>query len=221
MLRGLFVLSLVPVGVSFVRRLRDRRGPAEAFAALYLASLLPWSFAWSRYLLPLFPLYFGYLFHGLALIEGRSGRRSAGPWLTIGATCALALSYAGAAATYRPDPEGSYLRSEAFRGLQAAVVQHVPPEGVLLGSGDTRAVALLVERPIALAHAAADDEVWAYADALGARFALVADSAAGQDRRLAGLIARHPDRATLLFREGRFALYAIEPSRPASLQAVP
>lgn len=83
----------------WVQSCRDRPGPAELFAPLYIGMILLWPEVWSgdRFLLPLLPVGLLYAAEGVGLLAGAVSRRSRAPTrertasLLIGGTLAAAV----------------------------------------------------------------------------------------------------------------------------------
>lgn len=166
-------LSLIPLGFGLGHRIRRRFGVTEAFFVLYAISLLPWSFSGVRYLAPLIPFYYFYLFGGLYRLGERGNERVA-RLATASVAAALITVYALRYQTLlfeeghlpgltelAADPVYVYLREET------------PPATVLMTSGDPRAAVFFARR--AASAAPRDVSRWpAFAERLGASYAVVA-----------------------------------------------
>ena len=151
----LFLLFALPVGLGFGARLLRWRSPVELFAACYAAALLPWTFSWSRYLIPLLPLYFFYLFAGLARLEAWLGARTRLPRGALLAATLLLLggSYATKYAAYDHRPIDSPVATAAAREAFAYVERHTRPGDVVV-TGRPRMLVLFVDRAVVAPHRA-------------------------------------------------------------------
>ena len=206
----LFFLSLLPVGVSFGTRLLRRASPVELFAAFYVAALLPWTFIWSRYLIPILPLYFFYLFAGLTQIE---------TWLTPrtrlpkGALLAFTLVLLGASYTSKytmleRQPIDSPIATAAADEVFAYIEQHTRLDALLV-TGHPRMLVLAIDRKIVGPHQASDAELLDYFETIGADYLLTGPHDAVRSAQLEALVKRHPDAFRLVFANDAFRLYRI------------
>ena len=197
----LFVGALIPVGVGFIHRVRRRFGPAEAFAVLYVLALLPWTFTAVRYLFPLYPLYYLYLVVGV----WRLGRDSLGRQWAINTVLigALGLSYGTRYLEWATGLPTSVLHED-----DASVYQYMratlPDSTVVVSSEDPRPA--IYHTRLRASNGPDDVATWsAYADQIGATYALVRD----QDDVALELL-RDP-RHQLVRRDGDLSLYRVCP----------
>lgn len=204
-----FAVAFIPIALGFLHRARRRFGPVEAFAALYVLSLLPWTFSGTRYLYPLFPLYYLYLLIGV----WRLGRDSLGRmWLVN--TClaaAIALSYGGRyieGAVKRPNPVVNPDHEEVYQYIRATT----PEESIFLSTGDPRPPAYHIRRNVS--RGPEDLTEWlAYADRLNASYALVLD-----ENEIATDLLRNA-RHRVVLRSGDLTLYQLCPTTCAAPSA--
>jgi hypothetical protein len=195
------LLTLPLVGLGLVGRARRGGGAAEAFCVLYALGLLPWSFGWQRYLIPLVPFYFAYLFMGLRTLEARVGPRVR--YATLAVSAALAVVYASAyAAAGREAPRYNADVADA-RALYAYVRTHAPPDAVVATTFDPRYVPFHTRRAASVVSGPPAE--WpAYARRVGATYL------AARDR---DLVRAGADLGGGAFREvfsaGDFTLYRV------------
>jgi 4-amino-4-deoxy-L-arabinose transferase-like glycosyltransferase len=164
-------LSLIPVGIGIGYRLRRRFGVIEAFCLLYALSLLPWSFSGVRYLAPLVPFYYFYLFAGLERLH--AARERAGRAATVAVSAALLIVFGlqyRSALFEGPDHPG--LDELAADPVYAYLREETPRSAVVITSGDPRPPVFFSRR--AAAAAPQDVRRWpAFAEHVGASYALV------------------------------------------------
>ena len=218
--QAFFLLFALPVGLGYGVRLVRRGSPVELFAACYVAALLPWSFSWSRYLLPVLPLYFFYLFAGLAWLEAWLGgrvRRPRGALLGF-ALVALGGSYAAEYATLDLRPVESPVESAAAREAFAAVERITRPGDVLV-TGRPRMLTLFVDRGLVAPHRARDAALLDYFASVSADYVLTGPHDVERSAQLEALVERRPDAFELAFANGPFRLYRLgRPPRPAGVR---
>lgn len=166
-------LSLVPLGLGLGHRLRRRFGGIEAFVVLYALSLLPWSFSGVRYLAPLIPFYYFYLFVGLE--RWHAGRRTqrvarlATASVAVALVTVYALRYEALLLDGRHSPDLAELAADP---VYVYLREETPPATVLMTSGDPRAAVFFSRR--AASTAPTDVSRWpAFAERLGASYAVV------------------------------------------------
>jgi 4-amino-4-deoxy-L-arabinose transferase-like glycosyltransferase len=206
-----FVVLLVGAFVS-LRRFR----PAEAFAGFYLLALLPWSFGWSRYLLPALPVLTGILLVGVQALwrwarsRGRAARGTSG--LALAAVSVLLVShlYTG----------GSRMANRVFEGPtppqadgSELVRAHTPPDATVVAARGDYLFAFKTGRTFA--PVPRDTTDWgSYAQRIGAEYALWTEdlpSAPAWARRL-GWLPVASNEAAILFRTSDSTL----PASPAT-----
>ena len=206
----LFLLFALPVGVGFGARLLRRCSPVEFFAVFYIAALLPWTFMWSRYLIPVLPLYFFYLFAGLAWVETRLSAHARLPkGMLLGITLVLlGGSYASMYTTLDLQPIDSPVATAAAREAFAYIGQHTQPNDVFV-TGRPRMLVLFIDRTVVPPHQAGDADLFDYFEAVSADYVLTGPHDALLSAQLEGLVARHPDSFEPVFANDAFHLYRI------------
>ena len=195
----LFAIALLPVGVGVLHRVRRRFGPAESFALLYGLAILLLAGSGTRDLYPLYPIYYLYLVVGVwRLGRDRLGRQ----WATTAAlAAAVTLSYGGRYAHWAIGPPGAMV-SERDLSVYRALRDASPEDAIALTTHDPRPAVYHARRRVA--HGPDTVPEWlAYADAIGATYALVRDD--GEVAR--GLLADR--RHQLVARDGRLTLYRV------------
>lgn len=195
----LFAAALVPVGVGGLHRVRRRLGPAEAFAVLYVLALLPWASSGTRYLYPLYPIYYLYLVVGV----WRLGRdRLARQWaLTAALAAAVTFSYGGRYVRWAIGPPSALVDARDL-AVYEALRTSTPDDAIVLTTSDPRPAVYYAERRVS--HGPDTVAEWlAYADATGATYALVRD-----DSEVARGLLRD-GRHQLVERDGRLTLYRV------------
>lgn len=202
----LFLGALLPVGVGFIHRVRRRFGLTEAFAVLYVLALLPWTFSGTRYLFPLYPIYYLYLVVG----TWRLGRDSlARQWATTAVLIgAVAISYGGRYLDWAVGEPTSIVSDD-----DASVYQYMratlPDDAIILSSEDPRVPTYYTRHAATVGPSEIED--WSvYADQIGATYALVRD----QDE-IAPEVLRS-NRHQLVRRDGDLSLYRVCPSACAN-----
>ena len=195
----LFAVAIVPVGVGLLHRVRRRFGPAESFAVLYTLALLLLTVSGTRTLYPLYPIYYLYLIVGV----WRLGRDSVvRQWATTAAlAAAVAFSYGSRYARWAIGPPDTRVDERDLAVYHA--LRDASPEGAIaLTTHDPRPAVFHAERRIA--HGPDTVPEWlAYADAVGATYALVRDD--GEVARDLLADRRHQ----LVARDGRLTLYRV------------
>lgn len=198
----LFLGALFPVGLGLIHRIRRRLGPAETFAALYLLSLLPWTFSSTRYLSPLYPLYYLYLVVG----AWRIGRDGLGRmWATNAVlVSAIGLSYGTRYLEWVVGPPTQVVPREDA-SLYQFVRATIPDSAVVVTSHDPRPTVYHTRRRASVGPDTIEE--WnAYADRIGATYALVRD-----ESEIAPEVLRDP-RHQLVRRDGDLTLYHVCPT---------
>lgn len=197
---ALTLVALVPVGIGVAHRLRDRVRPPELFCLLYAASLLPWTFSQQRYLIPLVPFYYAYLFLGLYGL--RTGVERWGRLALPLAAVALAVGYTlrFATADHGPlDSNTALAATEAYRYIG----EHTPPSAVFLVRSDPRALPFFAQR--AASAPTEDASTWLdYSARIGATYAFLE---ADDPRPRAAPLREH---FTRVYANDTWAVYRIE-----------
>lgn len=224
-----FLLSAVPLSIGFYKRARHQFSLFEVFALVYLLALLPWPFGWMRYLIPIFPLYFFYLFVGVAHLQskwGAKGRVLAGVGLL-----ALSGTYVARYTTLDWGPIHSRFTTPAAQELYTYVQQHTNSDDVFVASW-SHAFIYFMERPVSVPHQrmpewmpdsepggrlVRDDEHFQYFQHIGATYALDGPPGATHIRELA---QRHPEHFEQVYANPEFRLYRISLPHASSVQEV-
>lgn len=142
---GFAALALVPVAVGFWTRARRRVGVPEAFAVLYVLALLPWTFSGTRYLFPVYPLYYLFLVVGLWRIAQRGARWRAAVAV---AGLAVAVSYGARYGEWAGRPPGSVAVASDV-AVYRFVRERTPEAAVVATTSDPRYAAFYARRPAA------------------------------------------------------------------------
>lgn len=214
----LFLTSAPFVIAGFGRRLWHRFSVFEVFSLLYLAALLPWTFVHARYLVPLIPLYYFYLFKGIAWLHEAS-RLSL---RAVAAACALIALGTGAArytalpaeparpVVYTtPDAEALYER-----------VRHYTEAGDVIASEFPRQIAFFTNRSVTIPpYDDRGNQVLAYLRKVGAKYVIVGPPEEMKPwptlyYELADYVHRHPKHFEQVYANPTFQLYRIEPQAP-------
>ncbi len=198
---ALMLVSLVPAGAGLMYRVRHRFSAVEAFCLLYALSLLPWTFAHPRYLVPLLPFFYLYLFVGLTRFGPAAER-----WARTAAIAAFVAVALVSAVRY-----GALFSREQPRGVQADNAAYVflrdrtPPSTVVATSGDPRPSLFFTHR--ASSSVPRDAGVWpAYTERIGADYVLI-DARQAAERRAAEQAAY----LRPILSDGPLTLYRIQP----------
>ncbi len=209
---ALFLLSLPLFAVGFGQRVR-RAGLTEVFFLGYALALLPWPFGKIRYLIPLIPLYFFYLFLGAAWagrhLEARLGRRARMAFVAVALTL-VAGTYTARYTTLDFGPIPAVFDGPAAQRLYAYVDARTAPDDVFVAAFP-RQYAFFTDRHVSAAHSADSLALWRYADRIGAEYVIVGPQSVpwgeAQVEQVERLVEEQPGRFDLLFSEGEFALY--------------
>lgn len=167
----LMALSLIPVAIGLGHRVRRRFGVIEAFCGLYALSLLPWTFSGVRYLAPLIPFYYFYLFAGVVRLRALWERRArAVPVVVAVAIVAVyALRYAPLLLDDQPRPSLDELAADP---VYVYLREETPASTVVITSDDPRGAVFFSRR--AASAAPLEVERWAaFAGDVGASYVLI------------------------------------------------
>jgi hypothetical protein len=184
----------------------------EAFFSAYILFLLvfPVSSDSLRYLLPILPLLIFYAVYGIYSIGSRFGRtwQSVLPAMFCGALLSLHVAQY-AKADFGPIPDS--VTDPNSRELFNTIKTDLPTDAVLLFWKPT-ILALLTGRSAAVWRAYAnDDELWQYANEIGAGYIVNMKSTQSYsyDERFQAFIERNQSALRLLFSNEWFDLYQI------------
>lgn len=216
----LFGLSIPLLLLGFWDRLRRQFSVFEVFAVLYVAALMPWTFLWLRYLMPLFPLYFFYLFVGSRwLMESRwLEARAAGAAraLALAGLLALAGTYAAKYSTLDPERVGTQMTTPAAEELYAYIRQHTEPDDLLL-SERSRQVIFFTGRPTSTAHEEDNEAtLLRFFRSVGADYMIVGPPHPTPEWEVSkGQVERFPEHFERVYGNDEFGLYRIRLSKAA------
>jgi hypothetical protein len=213
---GVALLAVLLAAVGLADRLRSERRPMDVFVVVYSLTLLPWSFQWFRYLVPILPLFFYYGVVGARLVAGRMGRFGR-PFL-VGIACVLLASYAGA--YLRPDFVNleREMSGRPAREVYAFLRAHAPADATIVGS-DARQVGFFTGRSATELHSGPAAEQLRYIDGLAADYLL-----AGPPSRSAveaALVEQHPERFEERLSNELFVLYQVRPAGATAARRPP
>jgi hypothetical protein len=173
---ALMALSLIPAGLGLTHRLRHRFGVIESFCLLYALALLPWSFNGVRYVLPLIPFYYFYLFAGLERLHlarwpaARRAARAVAVTTAVALVVVYSLRYGEQLLNDRPPQPG--FEELADEAVYVYLREETESTTVVITSADPRQAVFFTRR--AMSAAPRDVNRWAaFADGLGASYALV------------------------------------------------
>lgn len=170
-------LRLIGLGVCLVGAWAALRRPraVDVFGVLYLMALLPWSFGWTRYLLPAIPILYAMLLMGMETIwgsaTGRSGRAGALALIIVTGAMVGGFAFQGARGmVWRVGTGPSPARADGSE----LVREHVPSDGTVLTTRDPRPLVFSTGRRASVVPR--DTVEWVgYAARLGATHMLVTD----------------------------------------------
>jgi hypothetical protein len=196
--------STVAVGVALTR-IKQRLRAFELFAIGYLLVTLIWPFpGWSRFLIPLMPLYVLYLLLGIRAASSRL--RLPRPALPIALVPIVVLSYAGQYTALGFHPITTGVATAASQDAFAFIRAETPPDSVLIAE-KPRALALFTgRRATAFDETAGDDDLLRYCEQVHATYAVEGPTRTGN---WSSFIARHPERFTKVFASKDLAVYRI------------
>ncbi len=127
----LWAISLVPVLVGFVKRLRAGLNVTELYVLTLLAVDCVYWATNARYLLPIMPIYLIYMFEGFQALAARFPRPFAVP-LNAAAVALLLFAPAANAFLDRPDPNDTLVNAPRYEQLCAAVRAQTPQNALLI-----------------------------------------------------------------------------------------
>lgn len=198
------VLACAGFFVSF----RRFRSPLELTVALYGVLLLLWSLGTgTRYMLPVVPFFFLYLFTGIERAGSRFGVRARN-----GVACALILlilmCYVIEERTYRPGPIEGGVSTPGFAELCQYITAKTNPEDVFIFQ-NPRVLSLYTRRAASVYPEHGDPQlVWNYSHNIHARYVIVTDFLNGDTAMLHPFIREYGDRLRMTFSNANFRLYA-------------
>jgi hypothetical protein len=214
-LRNLLFVALAGLAATgYVRCVRRVLTPRELFGPLYFAIIVVWpAAAWGqRFLLPLLPLFFLYVLHGVQFL------RENVPAVAVPAAALPALvfvSYLGlyARTDFGPHREG-VTKAESVEFFE--YVKASTGRDDVFVFAKPRALALLAERRAAAPHRPrSDDEFWSYLDNIGATHLVVCRVFPESAAVLRPFVKRNDESLREEFRNADFVVYRIGSRRVA------
>jgi len=210
---GLFALLVVPLGISgYLLRARCKLSFLEIFVAFYCLTLLLWTSEFAvRFLIPIIPFWLYYIAYFVRTVGNRLGGRSKQ------ALCAVLLalctcSYASGYMRTSFGPIRLGLGDPEFQKTCQYIRDHVPPETAIVFS-KPRLLTLLTDRRASAYYEAADDaELWKYFESISAGFILFDPEFSSDSVYLRCFIQRGQPRLSIVFADGKFRLYRVQPS---------
>jgi hypothetical protein len=207
--------AVVLACVGFVVSLRRFRSPLELMVVLYGALLVFWSLGTgtvvtsTRYIMPVVPFFFLYLFAGLDLLKGRVGPRAGN-----GAACALVLlilaCYGIEDRNFRPGPIDGGVSTPGFAELCRYITAKTNPGDVFVFQ-NPRVLSLYTRRPASVYPEHGDPQlVWNYSHDIHARYIVVTDFLDGDNSVLSPFVREYADRLRIVFSDANFRLYAFD-----------
>jgi hypothetical protein len=203
------VPAVLLAGAGFFVNLRRFRSPLEVTVILYGVLLVLWSLGTgTRYMMPLVPFFFLYIFIGLGLLKGRFGSR-----VWRGATCALVFliltCYVIEDRTYRPGQIEGGVSTPGFAELCQYIRANTNPKDVFVFQ-NPRVLSLYTRRPASVYPEHGDPQlVWNYSHNIHARYIVVTDFLNGDSTVLHPFVREYGDRLRMIFSNTNFRLYAL------------
>jgi len=199
------VLACAGYAVSF----RRFRSPLEVTVALYGVLLLLWSLGTgTRYMMPLVPYFFLYLFIGLDRMTSGLGSLARN-----GALCALLVLILGCYAiedkTYQPGPIAGGISTPGFAELCQYIRGNTDPKDIFV-IGNPRVLSLYTRRPASVYPEHGDPgQVWNYSHNIHARYLVVTDILYGDAAVWRPFVREYGDRLRIVYSNANFRLYAL------------
>ncbi|MEO0556893.1 MAG: hypothetical protein AAF170_01785 [Bacteroidota bacterium] len=170
------LIMIVAAGIvvfGFIYRSRKRLGPSEAFAPLYIASLLPWTFYYPRYLYPVYPLYYLYLVVGVWRMSRSRPARLWGSWAALLSLALFSFTWQFMEWTQlQPKPAVPADHATMFHYIRS----QTPEDAILITSADPRNAIYHTRR--SATRGPNDLPTWnEYASQVGAGYALTTPDA--------------------------------------------
>ncbi len=199
-------VALVCVGyaVSF----RRFRSPLELTVALYGVLLLLWSLGTgTRYMMPVVPFFFLYLFTGLGQVTSRLSSLARNG--AVYALLVLILScYAIEDRTYQPGPITGGISTPGFAELCQFIRANTDPKDIFV-FGNPRVLSLYTRRSASVYPEHGDPgQVWNYSHNIHARYMIVTDFLYGDPGVWRPFMREYGDRLRTVYSNANFRLYA-------------
>ena len=214
LIRDILFFSSVPLSLlGFAHRCR-KISTVELFCIFYVLALLPWSFFWDRYVIPLAPFYIYYILVGAHVIALRLSVRNL--FVALLGLLVFGGTYAGnysEPATHFPFTSHYYMRSPSAYALYDYVENHTAENEVFV-TMLPRPFALFMRRPLLLPHTREQDyTLLEELERFGATYVIVGPAARSQPEnrvwRLGQWVRKNPDWFELVFYMPDLRLYRI------------
>ena len=128
----LWAVTLIPVAVGIVKRIREGKwGVTELYLLTLLAVLAVYWGTTPRYLLPIMPFYLVYMFEGFQSLAARTPQRFILP-LKVAATALFLFAPAANAFLVRPNPQDTLVNSPRYEALCAVIRNQTPKDSLLI-----------------------------------------------------------------------------------------
>lgn len=210
----LFALLTVLASVGFVVRLRRRFSVVELFFVLYFLALLPWGWVWSRYLTPIIPIYFVYMWIGSVSISEWANHRLHDHKIQLAPIVAvlIALTYLLRYTTLDYGPFKSEFLSPATYNFTEYVQENTPADAVLVSGLDTRGLALLTGRTFSPPHLGNARELLDYIEQINATYVVVPPRGTSR-AALKQLVDEHSELFQTVYSNQEYTLYHVIPGQ--------
>jgi hypothetical protein len=200
--------AVVLVCAGYAVSFRRFRSPLELTVALYGVLLLLWSLGTgTRYMMPVVPFFFLYLFTGLDFVTRRVGSLARN-----GAVCALLVlilsCYVIEDRTYTPGPNTGGISTPGFAELCQYIRTNTDPKDIFV-FGNPRVLSLYTRRPSSVYPEHGSPQlVWNYSHNIHARYLIVTDFLYGDPGVWRPFMRDYGDRLRIVFSNANFRLYA-------------
>jgi hypothetical protein len=210
----LFLLLTTLAMIGYVRCLRRRLTARELFGPLYFALIVIWPAAgWDqRFLLPLLPLFFLYMLHGVEMLR-ENARLMAIPAAVLPLLVITSYVAHYTRLEFGPHSEG-VTKAESVEFFEYVKMSARRDDVIIFQK--PRALALLAQCRAAAHHRPrSDEEFWKYLDDVGATHLVICRVFQESAAVLRPFVERHGDRLREAFRNADFVVYRIEPMATA------
>ncbi|MBD3349209.1 MAG: hypothetical protein GF400_08465 [Candidatus Eisenbacteria bacterium] len=195
---------------TFARRLTSKATVLETFVLFYAAALLVFPGSAARYLFPLIPIFFFYLFIAVERLSRRLGPRGRVAALAFAAFVVLAV-YAARYTTVDFGPLGDQEERISAERLYRRIADVTDRTDVLVARRP-RDLCLHTGRSASVYHDAPDRELWAYLEEIGADYLVLGPNDTERYRRF---VERSGGRLREVYRRRQHALLEVSyPERP-------
>jgi hypothetical protein len=209
---ALWAVSLVAALVVYLISWRRAPRVFEVFATLYVALIAVWPYGQRmRFLIPLAPLYAGYVAEAVYRASFAWPRLGLGPAPAVAGVLVLALSYAGAYGAARQTQPSSGVAAAESVAMFAFVRQRTGAGDVLLFR-KPRALALFTGRPATVYRPGSnDEELWALMERAGVTHVVVSRVFWEDEQYLRPFLARYATRFESLYANADFTVLRLRP----------